>query len=79
MTANWSPTYGAAARQKTVGQELTICKLDVGERVTLNSTFDENEDVIEPNLGKLMSVNLLTITKTTNTIETVMQEWRSMK
>ena len=54
----WASAYGATARQRTVKQEMSehrtlpdfvLCQrqLDVGERVTLNFGFDENEDVNE--------------------------------
>ena len=54
-------------------------QLDGGERMTLNSTFDENKDVNEPNLGNPMSGNLLTIMKAKNTMKAAMRRWRSLK
>jgi len=56
--------YGAATRQRTVRQETTMSKhgtlpdfvlyqrqLGVGESVTLNFRFDENEDVNEDHVS----------------------------
>ena len=52
---NWASVYGAAVRQRTVRQEATMAKhgtlpefvyqhqLAVGEKVTLNFGFDEDE------------------------------------
>ena len=76
--------FDATTRQRTVRQETTMSKhgtlpdfvlyqrqLIVGERVTLNFWFDENEDV-------KMAVNLTKTMKTTSSMKATVKRWISV-
>ena len=92
IVRTWASAYGAAARQRTVKQEMSkhgtlpdfvLCQrqLDVVEMVTLKFGFDENEDVNEDhesNQSEDVSESDYNIMKTTISIRAAMKGWISL-